>query len=409
MCEMTEAGKGEKMDMETQLETIHLYDQDAYQTEFSAKVLSCEVNRKNETLYDVVLDQTVFFPEEGGQSPDKGELNGIQVVDVQICDGIIYHTLEKPLKVGEVVKGEIDWQHRFNNMQQHSGEHIFSGIVHRKYGYNNVGFHLSNQIVTMDFDGVLTETQMEEIEWEVNEVITKNMMISTFFPTKEELKNIEYRSKKEIEGQVRLVVIGDVDVCACCAPHVKQTGEIGLFKVMQMQNYKGGVRISFLCGFRAIMAFRKKAEVVSSLMNCFSTNQEALTENVEKLKSTNQNLKFQLACTKQALLSYKTKEIPAEQENVFLFEEELETTVVRNLINELVEKHIGICGVFSGNGEAGYNYIIGSKTKDCKEIATLLREKLGARGGGSSAMIQGYVKAKEEEIKQFIENVCACY
>lgn len=394
----------ETKNIEAQTETIRLFDQDAYLTEFTARVLSCEKNSQNESLFDVVLDQTVFFPEEGGQSPDKGKINDICVIDVQIRDNIIYHTLEKPLTPKDEVNGKIDWQHRFYNMQQHSGEHIFSGIIHRKLGYNNVGFHLSNQIVTMDFDGTLTEDQLKEIEWEVNEVISKNMPVYTSFPSKEELKNIEYRSKMEIEGQLRLVTIGDVDICACCAPHVKSTGEIGIFKVMQMQNHRGGIRISFLCGFRALTAFREKATVVSSLMNCLSTNQESLLENVEKLKTSNQSLKYELACAKQTLLSYKTASIPETQKDVILFEDDLEVPVMRNLINELIETHKGICGIFSGNSQNGYNYIIGCKEGKCKELAALLKEKLNARGGGSDAMIQGYVNAKENEIINILLN-----
>ena len=378
-------------------ETVRLYDRDAYETEFTAEVLSCE--KTSGQIYEVVLDQTLFFPEEGGQSPDMGAINGIQVQDVQIKNNVIYHYLERSLEPGEKVTGKINWQHRFFNMQQHSGEHLFSGIVYRKFGFKNVGFHLSNQIVTMDFDGVLSEKDVEEVEWEVNEAISRNLPVEVTFPSKEELTTLEYRSKIEIEGQVRIVTIPGYDVCACCAPHVRYTGEIGMLKVMNVQNYKGGVRISILCGFRALKAFREKAAVVSSLMNTLSTNQEALVENVDKLKANNQNLKAQLSSAKQTLLTYKTSEIPEEQEHVILFEKDLEAPVMRSVINELVEIHSGICGIFSGEEETGYNYIIGSKNVDCKTLAVELKEKLNARGGGSNAMIQGSVTAKQVDIE----------
>ena len=381
--------------------TVRLYDTDAYKTEFEAEVLACEeVEKKEKKVYQVWLDQTLFFPEEGGQSPDMGSINSVEVLDVQIRDEVITHTLAAPLAVGTTVKGVVDWKHRFYNMQQHSGEHIFSGIVHNRFGYDNVGFHLSDSIVTMDFNGVITAEDIEEIETEVNQAIIENIPVEVSYPTKEELKVLEYRSKIEIEGQVRIVTIPGYDVCACCAPHVRRTGEIGMLKVMNVQSYKGGVRISILCGFRALEAFRQKADIITELMAQFSTNQEALVENVTKLKNTNQTMKNQLASAKQELMEYKVAAIPEDSENAILFESDLDTPVVRNVVNGLVEKFTGICAVFVGNDESGYQFIIGSKNKDCRQIAAALREKLSARGGGSDKMIQGSIAAKQLQIEE---------
>ena len=381
--------------------TVRLYDQDAYATKFEAEVLACEeVEKKEKKVYQVWLDQTLFFPEEGGQSPDMGTIDGIKVLDVQIKDEVITHTLAAPLAVGTTVKGVVDWKHRFYNMQQHSGEHIFSGIVHNRFGYDNVGFHLSDSIVTMDFNGVITAEDIEEIETEVNQAIIENIPVEVSYPTKEELKVLEYRSKIEIEGQVRIVTIPGYDVCACCAPHVRRTGEIGMLKVMNVQSYKGGVRISILCGFRALEAFRQKADIITELMAQFSTNQEALVENVTKLKNTNQTMKNQLASAKQVLMEYKVAAIPEDSENAILFESDLDTPVVRNVVNGLVEQFTGICAVFVGNDESGYQFIIGSKNKDCRQIAAALREKLSARGGGSDKMIQGSIAAKQLQIEE---------
>lgn len=383
--------------------TVRLYDQDAYATEFEAEVLACEeVEKKEKKVYQIWLDQTLFFPEEGGQSPDMGTIDGIKVLDVQIKDEVITHTLAAPLAVGTTVKGVVDWKHRFYNMQQHSGEHIFSGIVHNRFGYDNVGFHLSDSIVTMDFNGVITAEDIEEIETEVNQAIIENIPVEVSYPTKEELKVLEYRSKIEIEGQVRIVTIPGYDVCACCAPHVRRTGEIGMLKVMNVQSYKGGVRISILCGFRALEAFRQKADIITELMAQFSTNQEALVENVTKLKNTNQTMKNQLASAKQELMEYKVAAIPEDSENAILFESDLDTPVVRNVVNGLVEKFTGICAVFVGNDESGYQFIIGSKNKDCRAIAAALREKLSARGGGSDKMIQGSVAASQLQIEELL-------
>lgn len=383
--------------------TVRLYDQDAYATKFEAEVLACEeVEKKEKKVYQIWLDQTLFFPEEGGQSPDMGTIDGIKVLDVQIKDEVITHTLAAPLAVGTTVKGVVDWKHRFYNMQQHSGEHIFSGIVHNRFGYDNVGFHLSDSIVTMDFNGVITAEDIEEIETEVNQAIIENIPVEVSYPTKEELKVLEYRSKIEIEGQVRIVTIPGYDVCACCAPHVRRTGEIGMLKVMNVQSYKGGVRISILCGFRALEAFRQKADIITELMAQFSTNQEALVENVTKLKNTNQTMKNQLASAKQELMEYKVAAIPEDSENAILFESDLDTPVVRNVVNGLVEKFTGICAVFVGNDESGYQFIIGSKNKDCRAIAAALREKLSARGGGSDKMIQGSVAASQLQIEELL-------
>lgn len=380
--------------------TKKLYDLDAYATEFDAVVAFCEKIEENK--YAVILDETLFFPEEGGQSPDKGTINGISVLDVQIAKDVVTHTLEQPVQVGDKVHGIIDWKHRFSNMQQHSGEHIFSGLVHKRFGYDNVGFHLSDNIVTMDFNGVLTSDDVAEIEYAVNEVIIKNLLVEVSFPSKEELAALDYRSKIEIEGQVRIVTIPGVDVCACCAPHVKRTGEIGMLKVMTLQNYKGGVRISILCGFRALEAFREKSAVVNAISNTLTSNQEMLPDLVEKMKKSNQDLKYQLAEAKQKLIAVKMAEIPAEQEHVFLFENGLETPVVRNAVNELVASHTGVCGIFVGSDEEGYNFIIGSGSRNCKEIAALLHEKVNARGGGSPQMIQGSVMAKEEVLREVL-------
>ena len=397
----SECNEGEyKMELS---KTIRLYDADAYQTEFEATVLACEeVEKKDGKVYQVWLDQTLFFPEEGGQSPDMGTIDGVEVLDVQIKNEVITHTLDAPLTVGTTVKGVVDWKHRFYNMQQHSGEHIFSGIVHKKFGYDNVGFHLSDSIVTMDFNGVISPKEITEIEEKVNQAIIENIPVEVSYPSKEELKELDYRSKIEIEGQVRIVTIPGYDVCACCAPHVRRTGEIGSLKVMNVQSYKGGVRVSILCGFRALDAFRQKADIITELMAEFSTSQDAILDNVKKLKGANQTMKNQLAAAKQELMEYKVSAIPEDSEHAILFEADLETPVVRGVVNGLVEKFAGISAVFVGNDENGYQFIVGSKNKDCRQIAATLREKLSARGGGSDKMIQGSVAATQLQIEELL-------
>lgn len=398
-------------------ETIKLYDRDAYATEFEADIISCEPNKADDKRFDIILNQTLFFPEEGGQSPDMGILGGYRVVDVQIKNGVIIHTVETlagdccevekeaELAAGVHVQGKIDWQHRFYNMQQHSGEHIFSGIVHSRFGFENVGFHLSDSVVTMDFSGVLSPEDIAEVEHEVNVAISKNIPIEVTYPSRDELAQLEYRSKIEIEGQVRIVTVPGYDVCACCAPHVKRTGEIGMLKVMNYQNYKGGVRVSILCGFRALEAFRQKCDIISELMGIFTTNQEALVDNVTKLKAVNQSLKSELGTAKSALLDYKVAELPTDTDNAVLFECGIDTNTARNCVNALVEKYSGFSAFFMGNDEEGYSFIIGSKNADCNTVAAALRNKLGARGGGKPVMVQGSVKAVKSEIEEVLKEV----
>lgn len=398
-------------------ETIKLYDRDAYATEFEADIISCEPNKADDKRFDIILNQTLFFPEEGGQSPDMGILGGYRVVDVQIKNGVITHTVDTSagdccevekkaeLAAGVHVQGKIDWQHRFYNMQQHSGEHIFSGIVHSRFGFENVGFHLSDSVVTMDFSGVISPEDIAEVEHEVNVAISKNIPIEVTYPSRDELAQLEYRSKIEIEGQVRIVTVPGYDVCACCAPHVKRTGEIGMLKVMNYQNYKGGVRVSILCGFRALEAFRQKCDIISELMGIFTTNQEAIVDNVTKLKAVNQSLKSELGTAKAALLDYKVAELPTDTENAVLFEGGIDTNTARNCVNALVEKYSGFSAFFMGNDEEGYSFIIGSKNADCNTVAAALRNKLGARGGGKPVMVQGSVKAVKREIEEVLKDV----
>ena len=398
-------------------ETIKLYDRDAYATEFEADIISCEPNKADDKRFDIILNQTLFFPEEGGQSPDMGILGGYRVVDVQIKNGVITHTVETSagdccevekeaeLAAGVHVQGKLDWQQRFYNMQQHSGEHIFSGIVHSRFGFENVGFHLSDSVVTMDFSGVLSPEDIAEVEHEVNVAISKNIPIEVTYPSRDELAQLEYRSKIEIEGQVRIVTVPGYDVCACCAPHVKRTGEIGMLKVMNYQNYKGGVRVSILCGFRALEAFRQKCDIISELMGIFTTNQEAIVDNVTKLKAVNQSLKSELGTAKSDLLDYKVAELPTDTDNAVLFEGGIDTNTARNCVNALVEKYSGFSAFFMGNDEEGYSFIIGSKNADCNTVAAALRNKLGARGGGKPVMVQGSVKAVKSEIEEVLKEV----
>lgn len=408
--------------MNTYEPTKKLYDDDAYAASFDATILSVlpQGEQADRPVYELLLDRTLFFPEEGGQSADCGTLsqcsNGVtvcfDVIDVQIRNNLIYHTVspasdmpDATPEASRTVHGTINWQHRFSNMQQHSGEHIFSGIVHKLYGYENVGFHLSNQTVTMDYSGVLSAEQVAEIELLVNRAIAENVEIHTGYPSPEELAGMNYRSKKEIAGAVRIVTVTGYDICACCAPHVRRTGEIGLLKVMQVQNYKGGVRLTILCGFRALRAFSEKQATLSALTRLLSTSEDSLADSVNKLKTTVSQLKYELSCATRARLLEKAKLLPDEEQNVLFFEPVMDSATAREVVNELIKTHTGYCALFFGDDTAGYNYLVASAEHDCTIPAAQLRETFGAKGGGSSRMIQGHVNASEEDVTKLFRTL----
>lgn len=369
-------------------------------TDFTATVVSCEAMEDGKQ-YRILLDATAFFPEEGGQSADKGTINELPVLDVQIKNDLIYHYLEQPLEPGTTVTGHVDGEQRFDFMQQHSGEHIVSGLVHGRFGYNNVGFHLSLNEVTLDFDGELTPAQVREIELRANEIIYRNLPVEITYPSKEELANLSYRSKIEIEGQVRIVTIPGVDVCACCAPHVAHTGEIGMIKITNCQSHRGGVRLNILCGARALADYNKKQDSVTAISVALSAKQDLIADAVLKLKEDILRQQERINTLQAQLLSFRVSTLPSPSEcdNAILFVDKMDIIAIRNTVNQLAENYTGYCGVFSGDEETGYSFIVGSKSKDCKELAQILRTELGAKCGGNTPMIQGSVNATQNKIQ----------
>ena len=226
-----------------------LFENDSYLTRFTARVLSCAQGKKG---YDVTLDQTAFFPEGGGQPYDTGTLGGVQVLEVHDRGGQIVHTCAAPLEVGSQVEGIVDWERRLDHMQQHSGEHIVSGLAHAKYGCDNVGFHMGSDVVTIDLNVELDQQQLEELELEANRYLWQDRPVQLLYPTSDELERMDYRSKKAIQGQVRIVTFPGVDTCACCGTHVRSAGQVGLIKLLSVQRFRDGVRIELVCGGRAL-------------------------------------------------------------------------------------------------------------------------------------------------------------
>ena len=383
--------------------TEKLFYNERHRTECTGEVLACE-EKKNH--YEIVLDQTVFFPEGGGQYVDTGTLGEAKVLDVHEKQGVIYHWCDRAIEVGSCVTARICWEERFEKMQQHSGEHIVSGLVHEKFGYNNVGFHLGGDYCTMDFDGPLTKDELKEIERLANEAVYQNLKIEVSYPSKEALEQMEYRSKIEIEGQVRIVTGPGYDVCPCCAPHVNYTGESGMIKLVNMINYKGGERITMLCGRRALRDYDAKDENVKEISALLCSKELETEEAVRHLKQEQESLKGAYSSQRQKLLTYRAQEIPVEEGGkTAVFACDLAGNEPRELMNLLLEKGAEICGVFAGTDEEGYRYVIGSRTEDVRPIGKMMNDAFEGRGGGKPVMVQGTLRGKKEEMKEFWETI----
>lgn len=386
--------------------TEKLFYKDSHLKEFTAAIISCEeaISPKGEKKgYRIVLDQTAFFPEGGGQFGDSGWLNDIKVYDTHEKNGVIYHETKEPLKIGSRVEGKLNYAERFARMQQHSGEHILSGIVHKLYGFDNVGFHLGKEVTTLDFNGELNEEQVCDLEMRANAAVFENIPVKVIYPTKEELKEMDYRSKIEIEGQVRIVSIPGYDMCACCAPHVDRTGEIGLIKIVGCEKHRGGCRVTIVCGVRALADYGQKQRSVTEVSVALSAKPEQIGAAVLHLKEQQAKTKEQLNRVQTLYLQGKLEKITEEDKNVCIFEEELDNIAARNFVNEAMERCSGVCGVFIGTDDTGYRYILGSRNTDLRIFSKELNERFHGKGGGKPKMVQGSLEGTEDEIRKMMQ------
>lgn len=382
-----------------------IFYKDLRLTEFEATVEDC-IYHEQDNVYHILLDQTAFFPEEGGQVADKGNLifdhKVIEVLDVISNDELIYHVTSCFISPGSIIKGEVDWQQRFDFMQQHTGEHIVSGLVSQYYGLKNVGFHLGLKEVTIDYNGVLSLDQLREIEWKANEVIWNNLPVEVSYPSDDLLSEMEYRSKLDLTENVRIVTIPGVDCCACCAPHVERTGEVGLIKITALQSHRGGVRVNILCGGRALSDYTRKQDNIFQISATLSVKQDEASLGVERIKQDNILYKEENNKLQTMYIREKFNSIDRDS-NMFIFTERMNDISIRTVINEMTEKHPGYVGIFTGNDIEGYRYLIGSKSEDCRLIQNVLKENFEAKGGGKSPMIQGTVIAPKEMIEKVLK------
>lgn len=380
-------------------ETRRLYYEDAYIKEFDAVVLEC---REEKGGYRILLDASAFYPEGGGQPADTGTLGDAAVTDVHEKNGELLHYTDRPLEPGSRVHGKIDWGRRFDLMQQHSGEHMVSGLVHEAYGYDNVGFHMGSDVITIDFNGPLTAEQMEEIQAKVNDRIWEDKEVEITYPGPEELAELPYRSKKELSGKVRIVRFPGVDLCACCGTHVRRTGEIGMVKLLTVTKFREGVRMEMICGKRVLDYLNRVQEQNHQVSVCLSAKPFETAAAVQRLSEENFRLRGQVMNMEKEAFA-REAERHAGKGDVLLFQEGLEPDSVRRLADAVLQTCGGRCAVFSRSADGSYKYAVGEKDGDLRAFVKEMNGALHGRGGGKPFFAQGFVQASEPEIRAFFQ------
>lgn len=382
------------------METEKLYYADPFLKEFTATVLTCEPGK---TGYLVTLDRTAFYPEGGGQPADHGTLNGAAVTDVHETDGVIVHTVEKAVEIGENVTGVIDWARRFDHMQQHSGEHILSGILCHDYHCDNVGFHLGADTVTIDYNTDISWEQALDAERKANEIIWADVPVEITYPSPAELEALDYRSKKALTGQVRIVTFPQADCCACCGTHVLRSGQVGLVKVLSCQKFREGVRMEILSGARALAYLGHVYDQARSVGQQLSVKPGDILPAVVRLEEEQTALKGREAAMEDQLFQRIAAE-HAGAENVVVFQPPLRPDGVRRLADALAHQCTGLAAVFAGE-DGRFNYaLLRADGADINPQVKAMNSALQGRGGGRNGFAQGSVQASEAEIRDFFNH-----
>ncbi|MBQ4426261.1 MAG: alanyl-tRNA editing protein [Oscillospiraceae bacterium] len=379
--------------------TEKLYYSDSHIREFDAEVLSCEPSGGR---FAVELTRTAFFPEGGGQCADTGTLGDAEVLDVQEVGGRIIHYCASPLSAGACVHGALDWGKRFQNMQSHSAEHIVSGLIHNRFGFENTGFHLGADGMIVDFSGFVTPEELGEIELAANGIIWQNRKISTFFPSPDELRRYAYRSKLSLTENVRLVEIEGVDLCACCAPHVNETGEIGLVRIYESQRRKDGVRIRMLAGKAALADYLTKEREALRISNLLSSRVEDISSAAERILAERDSLAYRLRGFELKALDELISTASAERGSFIRFFDSLPQEDMLRIIKGVAPRFERVAAVFTGSDEAGYKFIIASESVALREKLDSVRRKFTVKGGGSDKMVQGSIIGSREDIENTV-------
>lgn len=380
--------------------TERLFDFDGYIWKFEATVLNVT---QRDDHYEILLDKTAFSPEGGGQYSDVGKIDGVKITRVFADEGNIYHVAEKSIEIGKKVVGEIDGDLRLRHMQNHTGEHIVSGIIHSRYGFNNVGFHLGGGYATMDVDGEINADALREIEKLANKTAAENRSVKAYYPTPDELEIMQYRSKLDIKENVRVVVIEGVDACACCAPHVSMTGEIGMIKLLSCQKYKGGTRILMKCGLDALDEFNAEYECGIAISNMISQPLANIDAGVKKLMDDIAGYKHDIYLLKKKILSLIADSVKPQNGKIVFVDESLDIGELRAFVAAKLEECEKFCVAFSGNDDDGYMYVFGYCGEDFKEFVNTKISALGSfNGGGKAPFSQGKVMCKKCDIEKLL-------
>ncbi len=389
------------------MSTEKVYETRGEVMELASRVTACQAC---EGGFAVALERTVFFPGGGGQAADGGELVCAATGAREPVKGLyedgdeVWHCVAHELSPGTEVVCRIDADARRRRMQNHGGEHIVSGIVYRRYGFHNVGFHMGEDDMTIDFDGVLDRAALDSVEREANAAVTGNRTVRVSFPTPEVLAALDYRSKKALTGRVRIVEIDGMDRCACCAPHFEHTGCIGIIKILDFIHYKGGVRVHLLCGLDALEDYGRRYAATADISARLSVPQAEVAGAVAELAAEAGHLRGECGALRRQMLALRAGAIEATEGNICLFEP-LDGADMRYFVNLCQNKCGGVCALFSGDDGAGYRYILASHSLDMRALAPGLNRALNGRGGGSAQMIQGSVSATRHEIENYISGL----
>ena len=381
--------------------TRKLYYEDAHLKCFTAQVLSCTRTQKG---WAVTLDATAFYPEGGGQAADTGTLGGVQVLDTREQGEEVVHLCDGPLAVGTQVEGCIDYDLRFSRMQQHSGEHIVSGILHRRYGCHNTGFHMGGDgIVTVDFDVPFPESDLPAIEAEANAAVWQDLPVRCWYPSAQELPTIAYRSKKALAWPVRIVEIPGFDLCACCGTHVRRTGEIGLIKLLGTVNFRGGTRMEMACGQAAFQLLSRAYAQNIQVSQAFSAKPMQTGEAARRMNALLSQQKYRCGQLERRIFDSLAASY-AGQGNVVHFEENLDGTGLRELADRIASSCGGMAAVFSGTDDGGYAFCLASRTEDLRPICQALTARFPGKGGGKPGFQQGRITGTEEQIRDYLRS-----
>ena len=381
------------------METEKLYYENAYLRDFTATVISCEPAKQS---WLVVLDRTAFYPEGGGQPADHGLLDGVAVTDVHEKGGVIVHTCEKEVEVGKTVACSVDWARRFDHMQQHSGEHIISGILCADYNCDNVGFHLGADTVTIDYNTEITWEQALDAEAKANAVIWADTAVEISYPDRDALEALDYRSKKELTGQVRIVAFPEADCCACCGTHVLRAGQVGLVKVLSVQKFREGVCMEILCGKRALDYLGKTYEQAKAIGQKLSVKPQDTLTAVERMEADLAAVKYRMAELESALFEFIAKENEGKGD-VVLFQSAMKSDSVRRLADAVAHRSGGLACVFAGE-DSQYAYaMVQADAQDISATVKDMNKTLNGRGGGRNGFAQGSVQASRQEIEAFFK------